>query len=570
MPPGLRICILLLLFTTASSAAPQLRLSTAAVGPLYVTPGAAISPPVIYAFNIGDGALNLSISSSGPWLRGTVGAPVACPAAQATVCIPIQIGVSADNLSQGTYTEALTIADPQAIDAPQTVTVTVQVNGAIELYVTPAGGPMSTASAVVYTRGPVQSSVSTSDGGNWLTFIEDAANSNQAFSSYKLSAAAQPGQSGNYSGTVVLSGSDNRTIAVNLHVTSQPILQIAPVSIQQLPSTLTFQTLGLGTLSIARAGVRLSLPGFGSFFYSVSADVVSPSAVLLSLASSKPFNPFPFQGKQNATLQLESNAANSASPVPLRLNLTTPSGPAVSFGGVVDSAALIPGMPVASGSLATVFGTGLSKSGGASATGVPLPTMLNGVQILVNGMPAPILYADGTQARFQVPFGLTAGTMLVQPVVDGQPGNIISALVDSIAPRLYPLKTSPLHRGDVVTLYALGLGPVSPPVDAGSSAPASEPLARITNDARVYFGDVASTTPSYAGLAPNFVGLYQVNVTIPPDAPTGKVPVMLDIAGHKSNSIELTIDSPTAATAIPVRRSPAFFLSLRSTNNPPR
>jgi uncharacterized protein (TIGR03437 family) len=209
-----------------------------------------------------------------------------------------------------------------------------------------------------------------------------------------------------------------------------------------------------------------------------------------------------------------------------------------------------------------------------------LPTTLGGVMILINGTPAPLLYVDANQANFQVPFGLTAGTILVQPVLYGaigESGNTISAQVDSVAPRLFPLHTQPAadgkpygivinasdntlalpaslgvpahpaHPGDVITIYALGLGSVSPSVPTGSAAPSSEPLARITNSVRVDFGDSSGTptsaTPSYAGLAPNFVGLYQVNVTIPPDAPIGNVPVTLNVTGHASNSVEMAIES---------------------------
>ena len=47
---------------------------------------------------------------------------------------------------------------------------------------------------------------------------------------------------------------------------------------------------------------------------------------------------------------------------------------------------------------------------------------------------------------------------------------------------------------------------------------------------------------SFSGLAPNFVGLYQVNVQIPPDAPTGDaVPLTLSVGGISSNSVTIAV-----------------------------
>jgi len=196
--------------------------------------------------------------------------------------------------------------------------------------------------------------------------------------------------------------------------------------------------------------------------------------------------------------------------------------------------------------------------------------------VLVNGTPAPLFYVDANQADIQLPFGLTAGQAVIQVVRNGQPGNQISASVDSIAPRLFALKqlpasgdTSPFgivinssdgtlalpsnlgipahpaHIGDVVTIYALGLGPVSPSVSTGAGAPQTAPLATTVNPVTVYFGGGflgnSQATPSYAGLAPNYVGLYQINVTIPPGTPIGNVPVTIQMPGHASNFVEMAI-----------------------------
>src|SRR5271157_5372805 len=60
--------------------------------------------------------------------------------------------------------------------------------------------------------------------------------------------------------------------------------------------------------------------------------------------------------------------------------------------------------PVAPGSLVAIFGGGLATAS-ASAPGVPLPTSINGTQVLMNGTPAPLIFVSAKQINAQVPWG---------------------------------------------------------------------------------------------------------------------------------------------------------------------
>ena len=573
------ICsILFVTFSAASlTAAPQLRLSTTAIGPVYVESGGSAATQTVNAFNIGDGSLNLTVASSATWLSASVGSLANCPSGAVTSCNPIRVSMTTTGLPIGTYTESLTVSDPNAIDSPQNISVTVQVNGApnsVDLYVTPSTGPAPSAAFSVNTGVSVQSSVKTSDNSAWLSFALAGGGSFSFYTPYQILATAQAGQNGNYTGTVTLSGSpnssDNTAVNVNLHVTTQPILQISPIVLnmvqgQTLTSNLTFQNNGMGTLAIT--GVATSGVSW------LSALPSGPGVALTTTTSS--LNP----GTYAATITLMSNAANTAVPIPVRLNLAAASGPMIGVGGVVDNASFGAGKPVGSGTIVAVFGSQFA-SGPTYASAVPLPTSLGGVQILVNGVPAPLFYVDAYQADIQVPFGLSPGQMIVQGVRNGQPGNQISAQVDTIAPRLFTLMNlpaapdsspygivinsvdntlalpsnlgvpaHPAHPGDIITIYALGLGPVSPSVNTAAAAPAVEPLARTSNPVTVMFGggfiSATAATPQYAGLAPNYVGLYQINVAIPPDAPIGNIPVMISMPGHASNFVEMAIAPAT-------------------------
>lgn len=575
-------CNLFLCSSLTLIAAPQLRLSSTSLGPIYVEAGSNGPAQLINAFNTGDGSLNLVATSSASWLSGSIGQPTMCANGPVAACLPINIALNTAGLAIGTYTEYVTLSDANATDAPQAIPVTVQVDGAptnTDFYVTPNTGASTAQSATAYLTvnvgGSVISTVTTSDSGKWLNFVLFEGN-RVYYNGYQIRVTAQTGQAeGNYTGMVVLSGSvypsDNNTINVNLHVTSQPIIQFpsSPVTLNLVQGqaaqtySVNFPNIGLGNLSIS--GVTVS---GGSW---LSALPTGGGAVSIT-ANPGSLNPGSYLG----SITLVSNAANTGVSVPVRVNVAPPSNPIVFPGGVVDGAAFVNSQSVAAGSVAAVFGTQLSSSGPASAPGFPLPTNLGGVQVLINGNAVPLIYADANQVNIQVPFYFGAGQVLVQVVRNGQPGNRVSLTIDSLAPRLFTLRqlpaapdgspygvvlnsdgtlalptnfygnSRPAHRGDIVTIYALGLGPVSPSVNTGDPAPSSEPLARTTTQVQVLFGtggNAVAATPLYSGLAPTFAGLYQINVVLPVNALSGNLPVSITVPGHNSNAIDMAISS---------------------------
>jgi uncharacterized protein (TIGR03437 family) len=107
------------------------------------------------------------------------------------------------------------------------------------------------------------------------------------------------------------------------------------------------------------------------------------------------------------------------------------------------------------------------------------------------------------------------------------------------------ISSRPAKAGiDTVTIYALGLGQTTPPVTAGVAAPL-DPLAQIPN-VTVIFGEGvipgtgAKTTPSFAGLTPGLVGLYQINVLVPSNSPRGNaVSVFIEVGPTPSNRVNI-------------------------------
>ena len=236
-------------------------------------------------------------------------------------------------------------------------------------------------------------------------------------------------------------------------------------------------------------------------------------------------------------------------------NLLTP-GPAPSFtsGSVTNAASFAPGA-VAPGELISIFGLDLGPetfvtSPGFGADG-RLPTSLAGVQVTFDGRPAPLFFVSANQINLQTPYEV-AGQASTTAVVSyqGRSSPNVSLPVAASAPGVFFVApgapailnqdgslnspANPEARGRAVVVFATGQGAVTPPVETGRGAPAA-PLSGITDVAATIGGRTA--TPLFAGLTPGFVGLLQVNLLVPGDAPAGaQVPVSITLRGQTTQS----------------------------------
>jgi uncharacterized protein (TIGR03437 family) len=172
--------------------------------------------------------------------------------------------------------------------------------------------------------------------------------------------------------------------------------------------------------------------------------------------------------------------------------------------------------------------------------------------VLVNGVATPLYYSSFGQIAFQVRADTYLGTALVQVIRDGQPGNTVSVNITQYAPGIVAVTDAsynvidvnhPAKAGQTIVLWALGLGPTNPAVADGAAAPASPP-AKATVATTVELGYEFfsyAATPSFVGLSPGSVGLYQVIVGLPSPSTTGNVSVRLQVPGGVSNSIQIAV-----------------------------
>lgn len=205
------------------------------------------------------------------------------------------------------------------------------------------------------------------------------------------------------------------------------------------------------------------------------------------------------------------------------------------------------------GALVSIYGAGLSDFI-ASAGSLPLPTSLAGTLVTVNGVPAPILYASSAQVNIQVPFETGSSAAAVSISVDGAPAGSANITVKPLAPALFLLpgggaavvnqdgtvnsQNNPAPVGTIVSVWLTGLGAVDPPVTTGTAAPAS-PLSRATALVTANIGNTSAEV-RFAGLAPGFAGLYQVNIQIP-TMTAGQYPLQVAANGILSNSALIAI-----------------------------
>jgi uncharacterized protein (TIGR03437 family) len=232
------------------------------------------------------------------------------------------------------------------------------------------------------------------------------------------------------------------------------------------------------------------------------------------------------------------------------IRLLQPQPPAIFANGVVNAARYTP--KISPGALASIFGP--SFASGNLGASLPLKTTLGGVSVSVNGRAAPILYVTPTQVNFQVPWETAVGSASVTVTVNGRTSSAVSVSVLTAAPGLFVSASgravvqnagsslnsasNPAKVGSTITAYLTGSGPVSPAVADGAPAPANAPV--LTSPVSVTIGGEAATV-SFAGLAPGFVGLVQLNIVVPSGLATGDYPLAVTIAGETSNSGTISV-----------------------------
>jgi uncharacterized protein (TIGR03437 family) len=232
--------------------------------------------------------------------------------------------------------------------------------------------------------------------------------------------------------------------------------------------------------------------------------------------------------------------------------------PAIANEGVISASAFGALKTIAPGSWIEIYGSNLSAItsswSGGDFNGNTAPITLGGVSVTVAGQSAFVSYISPGQINAQAPDNIGTGSVPVVVTNANGSSDPVSITAAGRAPGLDAFGSgyvaafqggtvvgSPgfvaVKPGDVITLYGVGFGPVTPAIAAGQIATA---LNTLTVPAEIRIGGTAAAV-SYQGLTPSLVGLYQFNVTVP-DVPDGDQLVVLAINGAApSQSLLITV-----------------------------
>jgi uncharacterized protein (TIGR03437 family) len=245
--------------------------------------------------------------------------------------------------------------------------------------------------------------------------------------------------------------------------------------------------------------------------------------------------------------------------------------PAITTAGVVNAASSTG--PIAPGSYVSIYGTNLvdtdylinpSGDGPTLTTANDLPLVIDGTTVSFDvpsagiSVPGYLTFVGPLQVNVQVPWEL-AGQSSVQMKVTVDDnylfGNVVTVPVAQYTPSFFVgagtiaaqdaitgaqiLASNPAHAGEILALYANGLGPVTNAPASGAPAPGGTNLAATTTQPVVMIGGQQAQV-AFSGLAPGFPGLYQINATVPSGL-TGNQQVTVSIGGQTSPAVVLPV-----------------------------
>jgi uncharacterized protein (TIGR03437 family) len=252
----------------------------------------------------------------------------------------------------------------------------------------------------------------------------------------------------------------------------------------------------------------------------------------------------------------------------------------------VDAAAFTPAL--APGSLFSIFSLGgkdlafgRGPGGLESWLGAPAPTSLGGVSVKVGDRYAPLFFVFPTQINGMIPYEVSGSVDVTVVTGPGANGNTFKVSLSPTAPGIFSADSSgkgqgailngletnqgiaslvaplgsfpnahPAKPGDVIIFYASGLGPVTSALPSGLGPGISGVPFPTCDTPKVFcmatFPQVLiggqPATVLFAGIAPYFPGLYQLNVTVPSIAANAAAPVTIKtVEGQTSNTVTIAV-----------------------------
>ena len=533
-----------------------------------VTSWGAPPSPLVFQVQSSGAPAQFTVTTSTP----TAGNWLSVTPSQGTSPSSLTVSVNAAGLATGTYQGQITVQGPaNTVSMPATLYVFDEITdpGSVTFFLE-AGSAATNTEVVQDNQGTVSSvSVSTQSGGGWLTAVIDQG------PEVDITASAVNLGPGTYYGIVTIASAAGSptSVPVTLTVLGQPAsaLAVAPASFS-LAAT-AYQTV-TQSVTVNSSGE----PALFSFTGSIAGSSVAGSTVAVSGISS-----YTSTGSYVTPGALTSDGGNSAlTPATLQLTMTG-SQPGTYYGSVVVtwdggsvtipitfSVTAAPGSlplvatvlngasqtagPLAPGEVISIFGQGIGPApqGLVIASG-KVATTLGDTQVLIGGVPAPLLYASTSQVNAVVPYEVGASeTATLQLVSNGQQSPVWQLPVAPSSPALFTSNSSglgqaaalnqnnsingassPAARGEVIQLWGTGGGQTSPPdITGGIEGPSGNPTVLPVT---VTIGGVEAVTLYFGSAPQEIAGVLQVNAVIPLTLAQGiAVPVVVTVGGRSS------------------------------------
>ncbi len=308
--------------------------------------------------------------------------------------------------------------------------------------------------------------------------------------------------------------------------------------------------------------VTVSNAGGGTLGWTASSNapwlVVSPASGTAPFSLAISVNPWNLAaGTYSGTVTV--SASGAASQV-ITVTLTV-TAPVPSIGAIVNAASFRAGM--VPGGLGTLFGKNLSLAAGTEFPGGA--TSYKGVTVTVEGHRVPLLALSNVggqeQINFQAPFELgTPALARVEvnsggriaalqnvPVLRAQPGVFEYALPGSGVTHAAAVKPdgsvvdlgNPVLRGEPISIFLTGMGPLLPVLQTGQIGPADPPAVTYLQPVVRIAGQEAQVL--FSGYAPGFLGLYQINVVMADTTPSGLVSLDVVVDGVPSQTSKIAV-----------------------------
>ena len=218
--------------------------------------------------------------------------------------------------------------------------------------------------------------------------------------------------------------------------------------------------------------------------------------------------------------------------------------------GAINTAA--PNAGLSPGALFSIYGTNLA-AGIAQPARLPLPATMSAGSVQINGVTAPLLYVSPLQINAQVPWEAAPGNATLTVSHAGVTASQ-TVTIAPIGPAIFTLYGSPQAAAlnpdytvnaqnnpasSYIQLFGTGFGAVSPAVPDGTAA-GTNPLSQVVAQVTATVGSAPPTPVLFAGLAPGFAGLWQINVALPAGQ-SGAMQVTVNVGQTASNTVTVWV-----------------------------